>query len=164
MRADLSRELARRRIALRCAPEPRRDLRQVIRETLAAAGADVAHQTGRARGSAAAHERLAPVRGIPRRAECPVRHATRLVFLRGLVEHAHPTAWIALFGAHDRANVVAELLVLGEADRRSREDAVGDVGLTPQQRKVGVVFRRAGRALPRKTVAVGYLAAIHPRA
>src|SRR5439155_14806396 len=53
VRADLSRELARRRIAFGRAPEPRRDLGEVVRESLAAAGADVAHQSRRARRAAA---------------------------------------------------------------------------------------------------------------
>src|SRR4029077_17689489 len=82
-------------------PEPRRDLRQVIGEALAAARADVADEAARAGGAAAAHQRLPPVRGVHGGTKGPVGHAARLVFLRRLVEHAHPTTGVALLGAHD---------------------------------------------------------------
>src|SRR5438876_6323057 len=95
--------------------------------------------------------------------ERPVRHATRLVFLRGLVEHAHATARITFLGSHDRANVVSKLLVLGEACRGAGEDAIGDVGLTAEEREVRVILCGAGRALPSEAVAVRDLAALHAR-
>src|SRR2546423_417713 len=97
------------------------------------------------------------------RAERPVGHATGLVFLRGLVEHAHAAARIALLRAHDRANVVAELLVLRETGRSAREDAIGHVGLTAEEREVGVILRGAGRALTREAVAIGDLTSLHAR-
>ena len=65
---------------------------------------------------------------------------------------------------HDAAHGVAEVLVLGKALRRAGEDALGDLRLAAQQREVPEVLRRAGRALPRETVAVDDLAALHPRA
>jgi len=91
-----------------------------------------------------------------------VGHAARLVFLRGFVQHAHSAPRIALLRAHDRANVVAKLLVFGEARRGPAEDPVGDVRLTAQKRQVRVIFRGAGRALPREAVAIGDLATLHP--
>ena len=96
--------------------------------------------------------------------EGPVGHPARLVFFRGLVEHAHAASRIAFLGAHDGANVVAKLLVLWEPDGRSREDAVGHVGLASEEREVRVILRRAGRALASETVTVGDLSAFHPGA
>src|SRR5437867_977148 len=101
---------------------------------------------------------------MDRCAEGPVRHATRFVFLGGLVEHAHPAARVALLGAYDRADVVAELLVFGEARRRSCEDPIRHVGFTTEQCEMGVILRGAGRALPREAITVGDLAALHSRA
>ena len=164
MRADLSGELARRGVTLGRAPEPRRDLRQVVGEPLAAAGADVAHQSRGSRRAATAHERLTPVRRVDRGAERPVRHPAGLEFLRHLVEHAHAAARVALLRANDRANVVAELLVFGETRRRTAQDPVGDVRLTAEEREVRVILGSAGRALAREPVAVGDLAPLHSRA
>src|SRR5216117_1451169 len=109
-------------------------------------------------------KRLAPVRGVHGRAERPVGHPARLELLRGLVEHAYPAARVAPVRLHDAAHGVAEVLVLGKALRCAGEDALGDLRLAAQQREVPEVLRRAGRALPRETVAVDDLAALHPRA
>src|SRR5207302_10745444 len=85
-------------------------------------------------------------------------------FLCGLVQHAHSATRVALLRANDRANVVAELLVLGKTGGRPRQNPVRHVGLAAQQREVRVVLGGASRALSRETVAVGDLAALHSRA
>src|SRR3989441_12668568 len=130
-RADFPREVVCRGTALARSAEPRGDLGQVVGESLAAASTDVAHESGRAGRTAAAHERLAPVRRVHRRAERPVRHAARLVLVRGLVEHADAAARIALLRTDDRAHAVAELLVLRIAGRTAGADTVSDHRLDP---------------------------------
>src|SRR6185369_5942484 len=70
----------------------------------------------------------------------------------------------ALLGLHERADEVAELLVLGHPLAGARQDDVGDLGLATQQCDVSVVLRRTGRALAREALALGELATLEPRA
>jgi len=62
--------------------------------------------------------------------------------------------------ADDRAHEVAEVLVLREALLGPREDELGDLGFTTEQRDVPVVLRRAGAALPCETLALTELASL----
>ena len=113
---------------------------------------------------AAADHRLAPVRGVHGRADGPVIHAARLEFARGLVEHADRGLRIATLRAYERADEVAELLVLREPLRNATQDELGDLGLTSQERDVSVVLGRAGRALAREPLALAQLTALELRA
>jgi len=104
---------------LRCPAEPRRDVGQVVRETLAAPHRDVTYELHRPRIAPAADERLAIERGVDGGAERPVAHAARLELLSDLIEQADRAAWIAALALHDPAHEVAEVLVGREALRRA---------------------------------------------